>query len=50
MQKSIVDEHVWMNRVQFTSEIEFIIYAIKCTKPYVSYEQIVKNKYHGEVH
>ena len=53
VRKSIVDEHKWMNRVQFASEIEFIMYAIKCTKPYVSYKLIVNSKYHsdpGEVH
>ena len=41
MQKPIVDKHVWMNRVQFSSEIEFIMCVIKCTKPYVSYKVIV---------
>ena len=48
VQKSIVDEHVWMNKVQQISETEFVIYAIKCIKPYVSYGQIVKSKYHGD--
>ena len=48
VQKSIVDEHEWMRRVQFASEIEFIIYATRCTKSYVSYKLIVSGKYHGD--
>ena len=48
MQKPIVDKHVWMNRVQFNSEIEFIMCAIKCTKPYVLHRLIISSKYHSD--